>query len=95
MTAVIIFLSLSIVLLFVAMVLSALAASAAKKNNMADAHKFSMWSAITSGISIFIIIGVMFLYIHSTRILKMAHGALGTAQGYIATYPGVMSTPAY
>ena len=63
-TAVIVCLVMAIVLLFVVMVLSAMAASDAQKRNTVDAHKYSTWASVTSGISIALIIAILVIYVY-------------------------------
>jgi hypothetical protein len=79
MVAVIICLVISMVLLFTSMVLSSMAASAASKNNSNNAHKYSMASAVVSGLSVFLLIVVLILYINAGRIANVAQGALNRA----------------
>jgi mannose/fructose/N-acetylgalactosamine-specific phosphotransferase system component IIC len=86
MVAVTIFLSLSIVVLFTTMVLSSIAASEAKRGNTASAQKYSMWSAITSGIVVFLVVVVLFLYLNSEKIVAGTHSVLGAAQGAVGRY---------
>lgn len=66
----IIFMILAIILLFTAMVLSAMAASDAKKS-AADCKegcsKYSTWSAVVSGISVAVILVALIVYIASSR----------------------------
>jgi L-asparagine transporter-like permease len=56
----------AIVLLFVTMVLAAMGASDAQKRNYTDAHKYSMWSSIVSGISTALLVAVLILYVYAT-----------------------------
>jgi hypothetical protein len=80
MTALTIILVISIILLFVSMVLSAIASSAAQKNNITDAHKYSMWSAIVSGLSIALLVIVLVLYLNSGAIISGVQSKLSQYQ---------------
>lgn len=102
-TSLIIFLVIAFLLLFTNMVLSALAADRAKdsaKKCKEDCHKYSMWSAIVSGVTVFVMIVITVLYIYSSRKaiastaqqhLAAAHQALGGVAGNQAV--GIPSTP--
>lgn len=57
-----------------------------EKKNYKDAQKYSMWAAVTCGISIVLLIVVLILYVHSARIMGAAHGALGRAQNALNPY---------
>ena len=89
----IIFMILAIILLFTSMVLSAMAASDAKKS-AADCKdgcsKYSTWSAVVSGISVAVILVVLIIYIVSSRkdIAKAAQGKLGQAHAALGNYAG-------
>jgi len=61
------FMILSIILLFVSMVLSAMASDDAKKGNKDKSHKYSMWSAIVSGVAVFSIVISLIVYIYTSR----------------------------
>jgi len=63
-TAVIVCLVMAIILLFAVMVLSAMSASDAQKRNTVDAHRYAQWAAITSGISIALIIAILVIYVY-------------------------------
>jgi NADH:ubiquinone oxidoreductase subunit 5 (subunit L)/multisubunit Na+/H+ antiporter MnhA subunit len=66
----IIFIVISIILLFTAMVLSAMAASEARKGSdqcKQNCHKYAMWNAIVCGIAVAIIVVIMIIYIYTTR----------------------------
>jgi hypothetical protein len=86
MTAVIICLSIAIMLLFVTMVLSSMSASDVKKGSMDSAHKYAMWSAVVSGLAVFLLVIALIIYINSSRIVSAAH--VGIQQG-IGQYQGV------
>ncbi len=76
--AVIICLILAMILLFISMILAALASSKADKNEISDSQKYAMWAAIASGLSIVLLIVIMFVYINSEKIVRVAHSALGS-----------------
>ena len=83
MTAVIISASICVALLFISMVLSSMAASDAKKNNLRDAHKWSTWAAVVNVITIAVVVIMVVLHLNSGRIAKGAYNALGGAQRQI------------
>lgn len=94
MAAVIVFIVITMLLLFVAMVLAAISASNAEKGkkdpNAADtAWKYAMITAVVCGISVAVLIVILILYINSSRIATAAHGALGRAQERIYPYTGM------
>lgn len=64
-TALIVCLVVSIILLFVTMVLAAMGASDATKRNFVDAHKFSTYSSIVSGVSTALLVAVLIIYVYS------------------------------
>ena len=68
--ALIIFMVLTIILLFVSMVLSAMASNEARKGSQKckeDCHKYSMWSALVSGLSVAMIVIALIIYIYTSR----------------------------
>lgn len=68
--ALIMFMIVTIALLFTAMVLSAMASSDAQKggtNCKEGCHKYSMWAALVTGISVAAIIVILIVYIYTTR----------------------------
>ncbi len=69
---IIISLILSIVLLFVSMVLSAMSATAANNKDYTNAHKYSTASAVVCGLSVFILVIVLIIYINKERV----HGVI-------------------
>ena len=73
MAWVIICLVLSMLILGVATVFSSMASVAAQKGNTVDAHKYAMWSAVTSGLSILLLLIVLFLYLNSAVIVTKVH----------------------
>jgi hypothetical protein len=83
---VIIVLVVSMILLFVSMVLAAMASSDAQKKNLQDAQKYSMWSAVVSGLSIALLIVVLIMYIYSERLATHAYSALERVQGSLRPY---------
>ena len=71
--ALIIFMIVAIILLFVSMVTSAMAANEAHKNKsrcVSECHKYSMFSALISGISVAVMIVILTVYIYSSVIGK-------------------------
>lgn len=69
------FMIFTVILLFVAMVFSAMAATAAKKSPaecQKGCSKWSMWSALTTGLSLGVIVLILVLYIISARHKKKA-----------------------
>lgn len=72
--ALVVFMLVTIVLLFVAMVLSAMASVDADKKHMCkvSCKKYATWSALVTGIAVAIITIVMIVYIYSTRKHKKA-----------------------
>ena len=76
--ALVIFMIIAIILLFVSMVLSAMAASEASKGSdkcKANCHKYSMWSALVSGIAVAVIVVALIIYIYTSRHHVMAAAA--------------------
>jgi len=85
----IIFMIVAIVLLFATMIMSAIAADKAKKDPdscQKDCHKYSMISAIMTGVSVGVMAIILIVYIYSSRKdiaeatqkqLLAAHAALG------------------
>lgn len=82
----ILFMVLTIGLLLTSMVLSAMASYDSKKSAaecQEKCHKWSMWSALVSGISAAVIVAVLIYYIYSSRayLVKGAGGLLQRAGG--------------
>lgn len=73
MAWVIICLVLSMLILALATVFSSMASVAAQKGNTVDAHKYSTWAAVTCGLSILLLLIVLFLYLSSGRIIATVH----------------------
>ena len=68
--ALILFMVLSIILLFVAMVFSAMASTDAHKGSQKckeNCSKYSMWSALVAGISVALIFVSLIIYIYVSR----------------------------
>lgn len=66
----IIFIVITIILLFTAMVLSAMAASEARKGSdqcKQNCHKYAMWNAIVCGLAVAAIVVIMIIYIYTSR----------------------------
>jgi len=89
----IVFMIVTVVLLFTAMVLSAMASSDAQKGGTTckeGCHKYSMWSALVTGIAVAVVVVVLIIYIYSSRKhiaaaaqqhVNALHGALGGIAG--------------
>lgn len=77
MTAVIVCLVISMILLFISMVLSAMSASAAEKGDTSTARKYSLYSAVVSGLSVVLLVVILVMYLNSERIVTSTHAALG------------------
>ena len=83
----------TIVLLFTAMILSSMASSDAQKGGATckeGCHKYSMWSALVTGIAVAVIVIILIIYIYTTRKhiataalqhVAALHGALGGIAG--------------
>lgn len=69
---IIISLILAIVLLFVSMILSAMSASAINNKDAAGAHKYSTAAAVVCGLSVFVLVIVLIIYINKERV----HGVI-------------------
>lgn len=69
----------AIVLLFTSMVLSSMASTASEGCPDENAHKYSMWSAIVTGVAALIIGVSLYLYINREPILSGLGGALKSA----------------
>lgn len=94
----IVFMIVSIVLLFTAMVLSAMASSDAQKGGdtcKKGCHKYSMWSALVTGIAVAVIGIVMVYYIYSSKkeIATAAMQYTAALHGAIGGMAGVQGQP--
>lgn len=69
MAAVTIFIIVAMILLFISMVLSAIAADNISNKNYDTGRKYSMISAVVSGVSVAILIVVLILYLNSGKIV--------------------------
>jgi len=83
----------TILLLFTAMVLSAMASSDANKDSNTckeGCHKYSMWSALVTGLAVGAIVIAMVIYVYSSRrqIALAAQGHLATAHGALGGIAG-------
>lgn len=90
----IVFMIVTIALLFTAMVLSAMASSDATKGTDSckkNCHKYSMWSALVTGIAVACIVVILIIYIYTSRkdIASSVHGQLGDWQSQLGAYAGV------
>jgi len=68
--ALVIFMIVAVVLLFVSMVFSAMASNEARKGSKKckeDCHKYSMWSALVSGLAVAVIVIILVIYIYTSR----------------------------
>lgn len=68
--ALVIFMIVAVILLFASMVLSAMASNDARKGSQQckeDCHKYSMWSALVSGIAVAMIVVILIIYIYTSR----------------------------
>lgn len=79
----------SLLILFLSMIFSSMSAGQADKNNTAKAKKYATWSALTSGVSIVLIIVLLAVYLHRESIMSsmsaMANKAAGYTQPYLNT----------
>ena len=62
----------AIILLFVSMVLSAMASRDAEKGNNSAAQKYAMWSAVVAGVSVIMLIIVLILYLYRAEVQTSA-----------------------
>jgi len=68
--ALVIFMVITIILLFVSMVLAAMASNEAQKGTTKckeGCHKYAMWSALVSGLAVALIVISLIIYIYTTR----------------------------
>lgn len=87
------FMAVSVALLFTAMVLSAMASSDANKgcdDCKEGCHKYSMWSALVTGLAVGVIVIIMIMYIYSSRKQIAGHAQQQAAaiHGYLGQYAG-------
>lgn len=75
-TSLIVMMVVAIVLLFTSMVLSSMASTASEGCPNENAHKYSMWSAVVTGIAALIIGVFLYLYVNREPILSGLGGAL-------------------
>lgn len=78
-TSLIVMMVVAMVLLFTSMVLSSMASSAATSCTDENAHKYSMYSAIVSGVAVFVIGIVMWFYIYREPLMGGAGDILSSA----------------
>lgn len=96
-TTLVVFMIITITLLFVSMILSSMAAVDAYKKNSDNARNYAMGSSLVTGISVAIIAIILVIYIYSSRhqIAKGAVGYLGqahqAAQGFAGGAQGLGS----
>lgn len=88
----------SVMLLFTAMVLSAMASSDAGKSCddcKEGCHKYSMWSALVTGLAVGVIVIVMIVYIYSSRKQIAGHAQQQAAalHGYMGQYMNPQGYP--
>lgn len=96
-TTLIVFMIITIILLFSSMVLASMASVDAQKGGEScdkGAHKYSMWAAIVTGIATAIITVVLVVYVYTTRshIAAAAQKHVGKLQGALG---GIAGTPPY
>jgi hypothetical protein len=84
MAAIIVFIVITMLFLFIAMVMSAIGADNVTKKEYDVAWKYSMISAVMCGIAVAILIVVLIIYVNSEKISTSVHGALGRAQSRFA-----------
>lgn len=89
--ALVIFIVLAIILLFVNMILSSMAAGNAQKSRdlcVKNCYKYSTWSAVISGICLAILLVVTGGYIYSSRktIASKASGKMTSIGGKLSKY---------
>ena len=76
----------AIVLLFVSMVFSAMAATSAKKKEDEKAHSNAKKAALVSGLSVLVLLIALYVYMNSSKLAGMASNALGRGQQAFAKY---------
>jgi len=69
----------TMVLLFISMVLSSMASSASDSCKDENAHKYSMYSAITSGVAVLVTGVALWMYIYRDQIISSAGDILSSA----------------
>jgi len=93
-TVLVVFSVVSVILLFVSMILSSMASSDAKKSCSdckEGCHKYSMWSALVTGVAVAIAIVVIIIYVYTSR--EHLRGYAQKHVGSIHSYLGTPSTP--
>ena len=90
---IIVILVISMILLFISMVLSAMSASDINKNNTKSAHKYAMASALSSGLSIVLLVIALIVYLNTGTIAQYTAKQLGNVAQYAQAgqqrlYPG-------
>jgi uncharacterized membrane protein YhfC len=88
MAAVIIFIVIAMILLFISMVMSAIGADNVTKKEYDTAWKYSMISAVVSGISVAMLIVTLIIYVNSEKIATKAHEGFGHLQQRMIPYAG-------
>ena len=94
-TTLIVFMIVTIVLLFTAMILSAMASSDAQKGGTTckeGCHKYSMWSALVTGIAVAVIVIILIIYIYTSR-KHIAAAALQHVAALHGTLGGIAGIP--
>jgi len=79
-----------IILLFIAMTLSAMAAMDAKKSSedcKEGCHKYSMWSAVVTGVSVVLMVVAIGIYIYASeeQVRKEVNKHVAALHGYAVT----------
>jgi hypothetical protein len=78
-TSLIVMMVVAIVLLFTSMVLSSMASNATAGCTDENAHKYSMYSAIVSGVAVFVIGVALWFYIYREPLMSGAGDMLSSA----------------
>jgi len=85
----------SVVLLFISMVLSAMSAAAAGRNDVKSAHKYATASAVVDGLAVLVLVVIMIIYINQSRILATLQTKVAMMKdAYLRANPGVLETNA-
>lgn len=77
-TSLVVFLVITILLLFACMILSAMASSKANDKDNVSAHKYSMIAALINGLSVAALIVILAIYVYTSR-QEIGHAIAGVA----------------
>lgn len=81
----------AIVLLFISMILSAMSATAAGRNDTKEAHKYATAAAVVSGLSVLVLVIVMIIYINQAKLLATAQTRLAMIKdSFLRANPGAV-----